>query len=89
MCPQFLIPLIGAGMGLVGSLVGPSLAKPPKAQEPAAPADAARTAGATVRVGDGQDDKTTDTGTVGNVTMPETRVFGRPVGGLGKSGLSL
>lgn len=81
--------IIGGALGLLGSVVAPKPKAPPPPEMPATPADAARAAGATVRVGDGQDRTDSSNGVVENITMPETRVFGKPVGGLGKSGLSI
>ncbi|QOE32097.1 hypothetical protein CPT_Palo_038 [Rhizobium phage Palo] len=93
MCdPITLIGLIGGAASLAGSLAAPKPAKAPKAVElpdTAAQAEAARTSGAIVRVGAGKDDQTTDQKTADKGAIPETRVFGRPVGGLGKSGLSI
>lgn len=82
------LTILGGVLGLGASLMGPSPAKPPPL--PATDADAARSAGATVRVGDGQNDETTENDATPYVgRQAETRVFGRPVGGLGRSGLSL
>lgn len=85
MCFELLAPVLG----LFGALAGPKPEDPPAPVIPATPADAARQAGATVRVGDGQNDDTSKTVGVSNVTVPETRLFGKPVGGLGKSGLTI
>ncbi|QIG73197.1 hypothetical protein [Rhizobium phage RHph_I40] len=93
MCdPLTLFGLFGGALGLAGSVAGPKPAKAPAVVElpdTAAQAEAARDSGAIVRVGAGKDDKTTDTKAVEQAVTQETRVFGRPVGGLGKSGLSI
>ncbi len=89
MCEPTTLALLFGGVASLGStLMAPKPAAPPPI--PAAAPDRARAPGATVRVGDGQDDKTTDPNSPVNITPREdTRVFGRPVGGLGKSGLAL
>lgn len=92
MCWQVLLPVLGGALGLGASLLAPKPADPPPVPAqiaPAVPADAARAAGATVRIGDGQQDDTTKVEGVATAEVPETRVFGRPVGGLGKSGLTI
>lgn len=95
MCWQaLLLPLLGAA-GTIGAAAitakSNKPADPPAVEIPqsANAADQARKTGATVRVGDGKDDETTDVKGVTNTQIAETRLFGKPVGGLGKSGLSL
>lgn len=88
MCIQFL-PLLAGALGLGASLLAPKPKMPPAPEVPATSADAAREAGATVRVGAGKDDDTSDVFGVSTTTTPETRIFGKPVGGLGKAGLSI
>lgn len=88
MCDPLTIALISGATSLGASLLGPALAKPPKAEIPAVE-DTASSEAATVRVGDAA---VTDPSKIpGSVAAPvqETRVFGRPVGGLGRSGLSI
>jgi hypothetical protein len=60
---------------------------PPPVVMPQAP-QPARTPGADVKVGDGVKPNT-NTGTTTYQTTDETRVFGKPLGGLGKGGLGL
>lgn len=87
MCGPETLLLLG-GLGSLGSsLLAPKPAAPPPL--PVAAPDSPRAPGATVRVGDGQDELDNTTGPTSQVTMKDTRVFGRPIGGLGKSGLSL
>ena len=88
MCDPATLGLIFSGAaGLGSTLLAPTPAAPPPL--PATAPDAAKKPGATVRVGDGQDDNTTDAAPVTLARTPERRVFGRPVGGLGRSGLSI
>lgn len=95
MCWQALLaPLLGAVATVGASAITAKSNKPadpPAVTMPqsAMAADQARKAGATVHVGDGKDDATTEVKGVSNTQIAETRIFGKPVGGLGKSGLSL
>lgn len=84
-----LIPIIAGALAAGSSLLAPKPKMPPAPEVPATSADAAREAGATVRVGAGKDDDTSDVFGVSTSTTPETRIFGKPVGGLGKAGLSI
>lgn len=86
MCDPITGMLIAGATSLVGTLAAPKPAKPPPL--PAIAAPSARAPGATVHVGDGQDKESDDTAKVGN-TFVEQRMFGKPVGGLGKSGLAI
>ena len=87
MCePTTLALLIGGVASGAGALMSKPAAPPPV---PAAAPEAAKKPGATVRVGDGQDKNATDNSPVALVDQTERRLFGRPVGGLGKSGLSI
>ena len=88
MCPQFLIPLLTGAMSLGSSLLGDKPAGPPKATAPPVE-DTANKQAAVVKIGDpiAEDPSKIPGSTTGNVT--EQRIFGRPVGGLGKSGLSI
>jgi hypothetical protein len=61
---------------------------PPPPVIPATPASAARTPGAEVKIGDGAT-STTSSGTPDYSSFTEKRVFGKPLGGLGKGGLGL
>lgn len=88
MCDPFTGALLAGGLSLGSALMAPKPAAPPPI--PAATPNAARAPGATVRVGNGQDDDTTKNPTVQPIGLiGETRSVGRPVGGLGKSGLAL
>jgi hypothetical protein len=87
MCDPITGILLAGATSLAGSLLAPKPAAPPPL--PAAAPDAPRAAGATVRTGDGQTDDTTKTDPTTTVSTAETRVSGRPVGGLGMSGLSI
>lgn len=88
MCVETLAAaLIGLGGSLGSALLAPSAAEPPPL--PAKAPDQTKAPGATVRVGNGQEDETTDSGPVQLNRTTDTRVFGRPVGGLGMSGLSI
>lgn len=82
--------LLAGALGLGSVLAAPKPSKPPAVPQPAAAPDATREAGATVRVGAGQEDKTTNTD---NPNAPysfvEQRGSGKALGGLGKSSLSL
>lgn len=84
MCDPLTIGLISGVASLGASLAAPKPASPPPI--PAAAPDNPRAPGATVRVGDGQNDNTSDNSNTATVTpQTEKRVFGKPVGGLGRS----
>lgn len=82
--------LLGGALGLASVLATPKPSMPPPLPNPAATPDAPREGGATVRVGAGQEDQTTDTG---QPTTPfsfvEQRGSGKALGGLGKSSMTL
>lgn len=87
MCEPLTALLLGGAASLGSSLLAPKPAAPPPI--PASTPGQARAPGAKVRVGDGQDDETTDNGPIQLTPQEDKRVFGRPVGGLGRSGLAL
>lgn len=78
--------LIGLGGSLGSALLAGKPADPPPI--PARSPDATKAPGATVRVGAKEDD-TTKSETTAPTVSTDQRVFGRPVGGLGMSGLSI
>ena len=88
MCDPITGLLLAGATSLVGSLAAPKPAKPPEL--PAITPDGARAPGATVHVGDGQTkDANEDANAPNRTQFVEQRLFGRPVGGLGKSGLAI
>lgn len=88
MCDPISGLLLAGATSLAGSLMTPSPAKPPPL--PAVTPAGARAPGATVHVGDGQDRNVNDQENAPtNQPFVERRLFGRPVGGLGKSGLAI
>lgn len=88
MCEPTSLALLFGGLASGGAaLLGNKPAAPPPI--PATAPEAAKKPGATVRVGDGQDKNAVEGAPVALVDQTERRVFGRPVGGLGKSGLSI
>lgn len=88
MCDPLTGLLLGGAASLGSALLAPSPAKPPPL--PAREAATTRAPGATVHVGDGQDrDKNEAENAPGEVQFQEKRLFGRPVGGLGRSGLAI
>lgn len=87
MCEPITGALFAGLLGVGSALAAPKPAAPPPI--PAPTASAARAPGATVRVGDGQDDDTTKAKVQAALPLGETRSFGKPIGGLGKSGLAL
>lgn len=87
MCTGLETLLVGGALSLGSSLLSPSPKAPPQ-QLPARDPTPPKQPGATVKAGDGLLDNDVINPTA-QVTQPETRSFGRPVGGLGKSGLSI
>jgi hypothetical protein len=88
MCDPFIGALLAGGLSLGSALMAPKPAAPPPI--PAPTPQGSRAPGATVHVGAGQEDNTTQTDKVQPAPLlGETRSVGRPVGGLGKSGLAL
>jgi len=84
MCdPVTIAAFIGAGATLGASALAPKPGKPPPT--PASTPEGAKAPAATVRVGAGQIDNTTDTGNVSLTPTVEKRTFGTAIGGLGKS----
>lgn len=83
-----LIPLISGVLGVGSSVVSAASSSPPVPEVPATSADGARSAGATVRVGSGKNDSTSDSTTVSSTGTSETRIFGKPVGGVSNSSRS-
>lgn len=87
MCDPISGLLLAGATSLFGALTAPKPAKPPPLPANAPPS--VRAPGATVHVGDGQDkEESTDLLTAQD-PFKEQRVFGRPVGGLGKGGLAI
>lgn len=87
MCAELIATaLIGLGGSLGSALLAGKPAAPPPL--PARSPDATKAPGATVRVGAKEDDTTPDQ-TNAPAVATNQRVFGRPVGGLGMSGLSI
>jgi len=87
------ITLIAGALGLAGSMMAmsqPAPPKPPPAETPALAAPLAKDAGATVRLGD-SDNNITNNLSNESETKPfvERRVSGTSLGNLGKSGLAL
>jgi hypothetical protein len=89
MCdPITLSLLVGGATSLGGALLAPKAPAPPEL--PATAAAEARKPGATVRVGDGQDDETTEATTAERLSPTvERRVSGKALGGLGKGSTAL
>lgn len=87
MCDPITGALLAGGLSLFSAVAAPKPAAPPPL--PAAAPDRPRAPGATVRIGDGQDNDTTTQTAAPATLLGEVRSVGRPVGGLGKSGLAL
>jgi hypothetical protein len=79
-----------AALGGAASLFGGGDKPPPPPPPviPAAPASAARTPGAEVKIGDGQT-KNPNSATPQYDGFTEKRITGKPLGGLGRGGLGL
>ncbi len=88
MCTGIETLLIGGALSLGSSLLQPKPKMPPAAEVPAIAPAPVKQPGAKVIAGDGsQDDETNNPTSYAN--PQETRVFGKPVGGLGMSGISI
>jgi hypothetical protein len=74
---------IGAATSLTGLA-----AKPPKPEIPAIPAPNAKKSGATVKIGDPDNNDNPDTGTE-YLGFSETRKSAKALGGLGRGGLAI
>ena len=87
------ITLIGLAIGGIGSamMASQSLPTPPKAEQPAIPAPAARNPGATVRLGSNSDDiqNDIDPSTGKPVTAVAVQSTGNTLGNLGRSSLTI
>jgi hypothetical protein len=77
---------LGGAAALFGK--GNDSPAPPPAAVPTPTLSTARTPGADVKVGDGVNPNTNSTSPTYNA-FDEKRVFGKPLGGLGKGGLGL
>lgn len=77
---------LAGGAALFGG--GGDAPKPPPPVIPPTPPSPARTPGADVKIGDGVD-PTKGSTTPQYTDFNEKRVFGKPLGGLGKGGLGL
>ena len=85
------ITAVMAAVGGAAALFGGGKDSPPPPPPPVIPAlapSAARTPGADVKIGDGVKTASTS-GTPDYAGFNEKRVFGKPLGGLGKGGLGL
>jgi hypothetical protein len=82
---EMAVAALTAGASLFAASKSP---KPPKVENPATPAPTARAPGAVVRVG-GDSATEQDTTTPDYSILPEKRVSGKALGGLGKGGLGL
>lgn len=87
MCDPISGLLLAGASSLFGAITTPKPAKPPPL--PAITPSAARAPGATVHVGDGQDRTSGDVESTPDNQFVEKRLFGRPVGGLGRGGLAI
>lgn len=87
MCDPITGLLLAGASSLFGAITTPKPPKPPPlpANDPAA----TRAPGATVHVGDGQDRDSNAVEITPDNQFVEKRLFGRPVGGLGKGGLAI
>jgi hypothetical protein len=87
MCTGIETVLLGGALSLGSSLLAPKPKMPPQELPAVAPAPV-KQAGAKVFAGDGSTDEETNNPT-SYASQQETRVFGKPVGGLGMSGISI
>lgn len=87
------LTLIGGALGLFGSLMsmGNKQPDPPPVETPAIAAPTGRTPGATVRLGNNEEDITNniDPATAQPSIFTEKRTSGNSLGNLGKSALAL
>lgn len=87
MCDPITGLLLAGASSLVGAIATPKPAKPPPL--PALNPETARAPGATVHVGDGQERGDSDMNSSNPTPFVEQRLFGKPVGGLGRGGLAI
>ena len=88
MCdPATIAAIVTAGAALFSTATA-SQPAPPPAEVPAAPAPTARTSGATVRLGIGQEDKTSKD-VLPELDFTERRASANSLGNLGRSELSI
>ena len=90
MCTGLEIAGLLLGLGGTAASLMQQPATPPKAETPAAPAPTSRAPGATVRLGNSDDDiLNTTTNDPSRKTFTEKRTSGNALGNLGRSSLAL